>query len=104
MRDRASATPACRNLALCDAGLQYPSCLNEASRLANTVAQRIALGLIHRYQARGRRRGHCVFTPTCSEYASMAISKFGVARGTAMTVRRLTLCHGGNAGVVDYPE
>ena len=72
--------------------------------MATTVAQRIALGLISRYQRRIWRRGHCVFTPTCSDYARIAISEYGMARGSAMTVRRLTRCHGGNAGVIDYPK
>lgn len=69
-----------------------------------TAGQRIALQLITRYQRRGSGRGRCVFTPTCSEYSRLAIARFGVARGAGMTLRRLTQCHGGNAGVTDYPD
>lgn len=68
-----------------------------------SAAQRVLLAAIRRYQRRTRRQGHCVFTPTCSEYGRLAIEQFGATRGAVMTLRRLTRCHGGNAGVVDYP-
>jgi putative component of membrane protein insertase Oxa1/YidC/SpoIIIJ protein YidD len=44
-----------------------------------------------------------VFTPTCSEYARLAVSRHGLLKGGAMALRRLLRCHGGNAGVVDNP-
>jgi putative membrane protein insertion efficiency factor len=38
-------------------------------------------------------RGHCRFTPSCSEYARDAIVRHGLARGTVLAVRRLIRCH-----------
>lgn len=36
----------------------------------------------------------CVFTPSCSEYALMAIKKHGLVLGTANAFDRLTRCNG----------
>jgi len=35
----------------------------------------------------------CIYLPTCSEYASLAITRFGPMRGTWLALRRLTRCH-----------
>lgn len=35
----------------------------------------------------------CRFTPTCSQYAYEAISRFGIVKGTYLAVRRLLKCH-----------
>jgi uncharacterized protein len=35
----------------------------------------------------------CRFSPTCSEYASEAIQRYGVLRGTGKSLRRLLRCH-----------
>jgi uncharacterized protein len=45
----------------------------------------------------------CRFTPTCSEYASLAIAKHGVVRGGALAVGRLLRCHPFHPGGVDLP-
>jgi len=37
--------------------------------------------------------GACRFQPTCSEYAAIAFSEYGIARGGWMTLRRLLRCH-----------
>ena len=37
--------------------------------------------------------GGCRHLPTCSHYAAEAISRHGVARGTALALRRLLRCH-----------
>ncbi|MGI6316685.1 MAG: membrane protein insertion efficiency factor YidD [Christensenellales bacterium] len=34
----------------------------------------------------------CRFTPTCSIYAQTAISRFGAARGSWLTLKRLLRC------------
>lgn len=70
-------------------------------RAASKVA---AIGLVKFYQRRfSYRTGRCVFTPSCSEYAVLAIAKFGVVKGVLLTGRRLARCHGAHAGVVDHP-
>ena len=35
----------------------------------------------------------CRFTPTCSEYAKQAISKYGVLKGLFLSIKRILKCH-----------
>ena len=35
----------------------------------------------------------CRFTPTCSEYAILAINKHGVVKGSALAAKRIAKCH-----------
>ena len=35
----------------------------------------------------------CRFQPTCSQYAMDAVERFGVWRGSALTIRRVLRCH-----------
>lgn len=37
--------------------------------------------------------GTCRFTPTCSEYARIAVERHGVLRGCWLALRRLARCH-----------
>ena len=55
----------------------------------------LALLLIRAYQRliSPAFRGHCRFTPSCSEYAYGAIESRGVFRGTWLAARRLARCH-----------
>jgi hypothetical protein len=43
----------------------------------------------------------CRFEPTCSCYASQAIRRYGVARGSLLAVRRLLKCHPFHPGGYD---
>jgi hypothetical protein len=67
----------------------------------------LALGLIRLYQLTlsaltGRR---CRYLPTCSEYASDAISRHGLARGMAMGFARACRCHPwGQSGFDPVPD
>jgi putative membrane protein insertion efficiency factor len=36
---------------------------------------------------------HCRFTPSCSQYATEAIAKYGALRGTWLAVKRIGRCH-----------
>ena len=43
----------------------------------------------------------CRFTPTCSEYAYEAISRYGVIKGAAMAGKRICRCHPWHPGGYD---
>ena len=45
--------------------------------------------------------GGCRFYPTCSDYASEAIERFGPGKGTALAIKRIAKCHPFNPGGVD---
>lgn len=48
---------------------------------------------------------NCRFVPTCSQYAYIAITRFGAIKGTYLTMRRLLKCHPFHAGGFDpVPE
>ena len=36
---------------------------------------------------------HCIYTPTCSQYAMEAIRKYGAIKGTYLACRRILRCH-----------
>ena len=36
---------------------------------------------------------HCIYTPTCSQYAMEAIKKYGAIKGTYLACRRILRCH-----------
>lgn len=46
-------------------------------------------------------RGVCRFTPTCSQYAKEAITKYGVLRGVWLSAVRLGKCHPFHPGGYD---
>ena len=60
--------------------------------------------LLRWYRARvSRRLGHrCVYEPSCSRYAELAIRQYGLVRGTTLTLKRLKRCRPGQGGV-DLP-
>jgi uncharacterized protein len=37
--------------------------------------------------------GQCRFVPSCSQYSYEAVERFGLARGSWMTLKRLLRCH-----------
>ena len=44
----------------------------------------------------------CRFYPSCSEYMMTAILRFGSIRGVKLGLKRLSKCHPGSEGGVDY--
>jgi putative membrane protein insertion efficiency factor len=43
----------------------------------------------------------CLFLPTCSEYAYVALARFGVVKGSWLALRRLSRCHPFSKGGLD---
>lgn len=43
----------------------------------------------------------CIYTPTCSNYAYEAITKYGALKGGALALRRLLRCHPWGPGGYD---
>ena len=43
----------------------------------------------------------CRFVPTCSEYALLALEKYGVIRGSYLALRRVLKCHPFHQGGYD---
>ncbi|HZR04038.1 MAG TPA: membrane protein insertion efficiency factor YidD [Burkholderiales bacterium] len=43
----------------------------------------------------------CRFHPTCSTYASEALTKYGFIRGFGLAIRRLAKCHPWHSGGID---
>jgi putative membrane protein insertion efficiency factor len=49
--------------------------------------------------------GSCRYVPSCSQYASEAVQKFGAGRGSWLAVRRLMRCHPfGSSGIDPVPD
>jgi len=38
-------------------------------------------------------RTHCIYTPTCSQYAIEALKKYGVVKGLWLSAKRILRCH-----------
>ena len=38
-------------------------------------------------------RTHCIYTPTCSQYAVEALQKYGALKGTWLACKRILRCH-----------
>ena len=70
----------------------------------------VALGLIFIYQRlispvlTAFFGSGCRFHPTCSEFARLAVLRYGVRRGCLMTISRLSRCHPFHPGGYDPPE
>ena len=72
------------------------------------IPRKIGIGLIVIYQKLISPifggRAVCRFTPTCSEYTKIAISRYGLVRGIIMGARRISRCRpGGGYGFDPVP-
>jgi len=47
--------------------------------------------------------GNCRYYPSCSNYAVMAIEKYGVLKGSLKAFYRILRCNPFSKGGVDYP-
>ena len=86
--------PACRSLPLPAKGLRPVSDGARAPVGVPALIDRLLLAALRLYKRwlsplLGQR---CRFTPSCSEYAMGAIERFGAARGSWLTAKRLARC------------
>jgi putative membrane protein insertion efficiency factor len=68
------------------------------------LSKQMAIGFVRLYQhySPERLRRRCLFKPTCSEYALLAIEKYGLFKGMKKSFDRLKRCHGEDYRI-DYP-
>lgn len=69
------------------------------------VLKKAIIGAIRLYQhyAPEDIRRRCLFKPTCSEYAILAVQKYGVVIGLIKAYKRLFKRCRGNIYMIDYP-
>ena len=60
-----------------------------------TVLKKIMLGMIRFYQKAisPYKRFHCIYIPTCSQYAIEAIEKYGPFKGGVLAIKRILRCN-----------
>lgn len=63
--------------------------------MSNTIPQTLGLKAVRLYKTvvSPWLPPACRFTPTCSEYASEAIERYGLIRGASRALVRLFRCH-----------
>jgi len=68
-----------------------------------STPQKLAITCIKGYQRfiSPMLGSNCRFDPTCSSYASIAINRFGVIKGSWLASRRILKCHPLNEGGED---
>jgi putative membrane protein insertion efficiency factor len=55
----------------------------------------------YRYAISPLLGSNCRFTPCCSEYAAEALAKYGVLKGTWLSIKRVGRCHPWHHGGYD---
>jgi len=71
--------------------------------MSQSVPARMALAAIRYYQRRISPLfpPTCIYTPTCSEYAVIAIQRYGIIKGGWLAVKRILRCHPFHEGGYD---
>lgn len=60
------------------------------------MLKKFLIGAIHMYRkylSPLKMRTHCIYTPTCSQYALEAIEKYGPFKGMYLSCKRILRCH-----------
>ena len=73
---------------------------NALLRLVFGAYRRVISPVMHSFSG-----SQCIYLPTCSEYAEVAIERFGVLRGGAMALKRIGRCNPlGKGGFDPVPD
>jgi len=59
-----------------------------AIRIAYRTYKSVVSPVLHAFSL-----GDCLYVPSCSEYAYVALVRFGVVKGSWLALRRLARCH-----------
>lgn len=62
----------------------------------NSMIKDLMIGLIRLYQkylSPLKVRTHCIYTPTCSQYAIEALKKYGIIKGLLLSIWRILRCN-----------
>lgn len=51
------------------------------------------IGVYRKYLSPLKRNTHCIYTPTCSQYAIEAIEKYGPLKGTFLASKKILRCN-----------
>lgn len=67
------------------------------------IVVKVALAIIKWYQIISSLKpfNRCRFVPTCSQYASQALKKYGLLKGLSLGLKRIGRCHPWNKGGFD---
>ena len=59
------------------------------------IVKKVMIMLIRFYQwaLSPYKRFHCIYIPTCSQYAIEAIEKYGPLKGGFLSIKRILRCH-----------
>lgn len=59
------------------------------------IVKKVMIMLIRFYQQAlsPYKRFHCIYIPTCSQYAIEAIEKYGPLKGGFLSIKRILRCH-----------
>ncbi len=72
---------------------------NRSENMINRIAgliEKLLILMIRGYQiflSPLKVRTHCIYTPTCSQYAIEALTRYGVVKGLWLSVKRILRCH-----------